>query len=161
MLTIAEAVTGAVAIYGAALSSYIFFRNRRLERNVLSVTYGWSYSVPGPMDVPELLKLEATNTCRHEVVVFSLSLDIPGFCRITPAFLDKEGDKEDTKNEYFSEGARLKPGEQISATFDYAELMQFIERMNWVTPLRVRATCEDTLENFFFGSWFEIGKEQA
>ena len=159
MLTVAEAVTGAVAIYGAVLSSYILYRNMRSARNKLSVTYGWSYSVPGPVNVPQLLELEATNTGRHDMVVFSLRLDIPRFCRITPAFLDKEGNKEESKNRYFAKGVRLKPGDQISATFDYAELKQFIERMKWTTPLRVRAVCEDTLENYFFGSWFEIGKD--
>ena len=173
MESILSVVTPILALYGAALSTYICIRNIRSERVEIFVTHGWSYAVTtdGVENPPEKLQLYATNTCRQDVVVGSLTLDIPDFMRITPQFL--EHNKQKTVLDGLTSAIRradltkrkdsdqvLKPGHQLEVSFDYSRLVEVLRRRGMVMPLRVRAVFEDTLENLFFSSWFHIGKHK-
>ncbi|MDE2805353.1 MAG: hypothetical protein OXN18_09445 [Gemmatimonadota bacterium] len=172
--SVVSLLTPILAVYGAALSTYICIRNIRSERVKIFVTHGWSFAVTGkgPEESPEKLQLCAVNECRQDVVVGSLTLEIPGFCRITPQFLEYEKRPnwldsitsvvrrpDTTKQE--SGHDILKPGHQLEVAFDYSRLVEALGNRGTDMPLRVRAVFEDTLENVFFSSWFHIGKDWA
>ena len=161
-----EVLTPIIAFWGAALSTYIYVKKTMSDRIKMSVTYGWGYSELDTM-IPEVLTLHAVNSCRRDVVVGSLTLEVPGLCRITPLFLDwdksdeyeySRGEKT-SQNKYVDEDQRLRPGDRIEASFDYKELVNLLKNRGLKMPLRARAVFEDTLENVFFSSWLEIGKE--
>lgn len=169
--SIMSVLTPILALYGAALSTYICIRNIRSERVKVSVTHGWSFGVTakGLEESPEKLQLYAVNECRHDVVVGSLTLEIPGLCRIAPQFLEYEKSStwfdsltsvirrpDATKQE--SAHDILKPGHQLEVAFDYSRLVEILRSRGIEMPLRVRAVFEDTLENVSYSSWFHIGK---
>ena len=172
--SIMSVLTPILAIYGAALSTYICVRSIRSERVKVFVTHGWTYGITAEgleaSQSPENLQLCAVNECRQDVVVSSLTLDIPGFCRITPQFL--EYNKKTTLLDSLSFVIRrpdakrrqaaqdiLKPGHQLDVSFDYAALVEALRSRGMAMPLRVRAVFEDTLDNVFFSPWFHIGKD--
>ena len=168
--SIISVLTPLLALYGAGLSTYICIRGIRSKRVQVFVTHGWSYgfTTEGMADSPESLELSAVNTCRQDVVVSSLTLDIPGFCRIAPGFFEYV--KRETVLDNLSSVIRrpdspqrkethqvLKPGHQLEVSFDYSQLVEDLRSRGMAMPLRVRAVFEDTLENYFFSSWFHIG----
>ena len=109
-------------------------------------------------DKPDVLLIYAVNRGRHEVVVSSLCIEIPELCRITPLFVDKMTESEHTNNKYpLEENDRLKSGQRLEISFDNHTLIEEWRRRGLEMPLRVRAVFEDTLENVFYSSWFEIG----
>ena len=57
------------------------------------------------------------------------------------------------------EHIKLKRGEQFDVTYDYKALLKWIEAINLKTPMRVRGICEDTLENYFYSVWIDIGAQ--
>ena len=105
---------------------------------------------------PEVLCLHAVNDGGRDLVVSTLSLEIPGYCLIGPKFLDHFGASDVGGDDV--EGRRLAVGDRIEVRFDNTALRELIRRLDVQKPLRVRAVLEDTLENFFFSSWFEIDK---
>ena len=162
--SIMSVLTPILALYGAVLSTIIYIREIRSERVQVFVSHGWSYGfiAEGLPDSPERLELRAVNTCRQDVVVSSLALEIPGFCRIAPEFL--EYDKRETVLDNLSSVIRrpdspqvLKPGHQHEVSFDYSQLVEGLRSRGMAMPLRVRVVFEDTLGNDFFSSWFHIG----
>lgn len=168
--SIMSVLTPILALYGAVLSTIIYIKEIRSKRVQVFVTHGWSYGLTaeGMEDSPKSLELSAVNACRQDVVVSSLTLDIPGFCRISPQFL--ECDQRATVVDNLSSVIRrpdftqrkkthqiLKPGHQLEASFDHSQLVEVLRSRGMAMPLRVRAVFEDTLENFFFSSWFHIG----
>lgn len=129
-------LTPVLALYGAVLSTIIYIREIRSERVQVFVSHGWSYgyTAEGMANSPERLELRAVNTCRQDVVVCSLALEIPGFCRIAPEFLGYG--KRETVSENLSSVSRrpdsprrkkthqvLKPGHQLEVSFDYSQLV--------------------------------------
>lgn len=171
MESVLSVLTPILALYGAVLSTYICIRNIRSERIKVFVTHGWTYVVTteDTENPPERLQLYATNTCRQDVVVRSLTLDIPDVMCITPQFLERN--KRHTILDNLTSMARrtdltkqeasheiLKPGHRLKVSFDYSRLVEVLCGRGLTMPLRVRAVFEDTLENVFFSSWFHIGK---
>ncbi len=154
--SVLEIITAVVAVYGAGLSSYLAYRNFISDKPKLSVTYGWSYPdiAAATIDSPETLTLYATNVGRREVVVSILGLELEGYACITPRFLEgvAKFPKSD-RNKNGGQKVRLKPGDAIEAVFDASQLIQFVKRSS---ALRVRAYCEDTLENSFLGRWIDM-----
>lgn len=152
--------TAAVAIYGAAFSTYTFLQQRKSEKPNLFVNYGWSYGiVDRKMSAfPEVLNLNAVNHGRRDLVVRHLSLEIPNFCLITPLFMKTEITNISDKNKYDITNTRLKSGDEVEISYDYNDLLFMLSNRGIQTPIRIRAVCEDSLENFFFSTWFEIGE---
>lgn len=172
MESIMSVLTPVLALYGAALSTYICIRTIRSERVRVFVTHGWTYGVTarGMEESPEKLNLSAVNTCRKDIVVSSLTLEIPDFFCIAPEFLDYETPgtvldnlaslirrAKNTKRRTIPQV--LKPGHTLEASFDHSRLVEVLRSRGLAMPLRVRAVFEDTLENAFFSSWFHIGEE--
>ena len=126
MEKILEMLTRIAALWGAALSTYILVRMIRAEKPNIFVTYGWSYDFDnvGMNDLPKALLLQAVNHSKREVVVNSLCLEIPGFCRITPLFLATKRARNTTHNKYSINKDRLKNGDQIDVYFDYYMLIK-------------------------------------
>lgn len=164
-------LTPLLAIYGAALSTYICIRNILSERVKVFVTHGWDYKmIDGTLDdTPTALELSAVNKCQKDVVVSHLSLEITDLGYIAPGFL--EYDKPMTVFDNIAAAIRrsgatkgkitneiLKPGHELKISFNYQQLVEALRDRGIVMPLRVRAVFEDTLENVFFSSWFRIGK---
>ena len=154
--SVLEIITAGVALYGAGLSSYLAYRSFISDKPKLTVTYGWGYPVTATTndDSPETLTLHATNVGRREVVVSILGLELEGYACITPGFLESMAKfpKLD-RNRGGGQKVRLKPGDEIEAVFDASQLIQFVKRS---PALRVRAYCEDTLENSFLGTWIDM-----
>ena len=146
-------ITILVALYGAGLSTYLVIRNLILDKPKLSVTYGWSSPIHATTKSPDTLTLHATNVGRREVVVYVLALELEGYVCITPGFLEYELLKfpKSDKNKNAEQKVRLKPGDDIETAFDASQIAQFVKRS---PASRVRAYCEDTLENRFLGTWF-------
>ena len=172
MESIMSVLTPILALYGAALSTYICFRTIRSERVRVFVTHGWTYGVTarGMEESPETLNLSAVNTCRKDIVVSSLTLEVPDFCCIAPEFLDyvTPGTVLDNIASVIRRANRtrrkttpqvLKPGHTLEVSFDHSRLVEVLRSRGSAMPLRVRAVFEDTLENVFFSSWFHIGEE--
>lgn len=172
MESITSALTPILALYGAVLSTYICIRTIRAERVRVFVTHGWRYGVTskGMDESPETLILSAVNTCRKDIVVRSLALDIPDFCGITPEFLEYETPgtvldnlasaiRRATSTRRKATPEVLKPGHKLEVSFDHSQLVEVLRRREMEMPLRVRAVFEDTLENVFVSSWFHIGEE--
>ena len=172
MESITSALTPILALYGAVLSTYICIRTIRAERVRVFVTHGWTYGMTarGMAESPETLNLSAVNTCRKDIVVSSLALDVPGFCYITPRFLEYETPgtvldnlasaiRRATSTRRETAPEVLKPGHELEVSFDHSQLVEVLRRRGMEMPLRVRAVFGDTLENIFFSSWFHIGEE--
>ena len=153
--SVTEIVTAGVALYGAGLSSYIAARSFVSDKPKLTVTYGWGYpAIAATIDFPETLALYATNVGRREVVVSMLALELEGYACITPGFLEEMAKfPKSDKNRNAGQELRLKPGDKIESVFDASQLIQFLKRS---PELRVRAYCEDTLENRFLGKWIDM-----
>ena len=124
----------------------------------------------GMEESPETLNLSAVNTCRKDIVVGSLTLEIPDFVCIAPKFLDYEtpGTVLDNLASVIRRAKRtkrrttpqvLKPGHKLEVSFDHSRLVEVLRRRGMAMPLRVRAVFQDTLENVFYSSWFDIGEE--
>ena len=165
MDNITDVLTILIAIYGALLSTHIYMRQRKQDRVYLSVACRKSYNFNSKFDEKdcETLAVTVTNHSFHEVVICSLTLEIPAknSVLISPWMIqDSNDDSEVSINQGIvknKENIKIKRGEQFSATYDYKELLELIESFNLKTPLRVRGVCEDTLENCFFSDWIEIG----
>ena len=155
--SISEIITTIAALWGAGLSSYLAYKNLISDKPKMFVTCGWSYPVIGGImdSSPNVLNLEATNAGRREVIVHVLSLEVEGQFYISPSFLENELVKfpRSENNKNADQNKRLKPGEKINASFDVSQLMQFLKRF---PGSRIRAYCEDTLENRFLGTWIDI-----
>ena len=156
--TIIQTTVTAAALWGAGLSSYLAWRNFKADKPTMFVTHGWSQD----MDIiertiessPSALTLHATNTGRQEIVVHILGLEIEGRCCITPGILeDLTNLPPSDKNKDAQHNTRLKLGDSISAAFDLRHLIQLLGNF---PGLRIRAYCEDTLENRFLGSWIDM-----
>ena len=76
---------------------------------------------------------------------------------ITPHFLGSSSADEVVDNKYDVEDKRLQCGDRIEVVFDYEKLLNMLHDRRANLPMRVRAVCEDSLENFYFSTWFEIG----
>ena len=152
-------LTPILAVYGAGLSTYLCVKAVRSDRIQVAVTHGWGYSPEALRESksPEELTISAVNECRREIVMTSLTLEIPGLARIVPAFLEPFGAKKERLKEE-PDQTRLMPGDKIEVSFDHSALKTMLRSYRIETPVQVRAVFEDTLENLFFGSWFEIGK---
>ena len=157
MLDILVAV---IAGYGAVLSTYMLVRRVRSDKTKVVVTHGWSYSIrDNRMDNrPEYLGVYAVNHSRKEVVIHSLSLELPGLCLIAPEFLEIYGGDESPNNKNLTEDTRLRYGDKAEVSFDCEMLRTMLKRHGYSVQSRVRAVCEDTLENVYYSSWFEIGE---
>ena len=155
--TVVEIVTPMVALYGAILATAVGVKGLRSDRLSAFVSYGWSYSADsiGSSAPPEELCLHAVNDGRRDLVVSTLSLEIPEFCLIAPKFLERFGASRVRKDDV--EGQRLAVGDRIEVRFDNTALRSLLERLGVQRPVRVRAVLEDTLENFYFSSWFQVG----
>lgn len=151
-----DLVTLLVALYGAALATFLGIKELGSDRLSAIVSYGWSYSEDSIKysGSPDEIILNAVNSGRRDLVVSSLSLEIKGFCCITPAFLEEFGASKPERN--VVEGHRLCTGDRIEARFDIAALKRLIGIREVQGPVSVRAVLEDTLENFYCSSWFEI-----
>lgn len=149
-----------IAVYGAALSTYMLVRRVRSDKTKVVVTHGWSYNIRNNrMDNrPEYLGICAVNHSRKEVVVQSLSLEIPGLCLIAPGFLEIYGGDKSPNNRNLTEDTRLRCGDKAEVSFDCKMLRAMLNKHGYSVQLRVRAVCEDTLENVYYSSWFEIGE---
>lgn len=154
--TVVEMLTPILAMYGAILATVVAVNRLRSDRLSAFVSHGWSYSQDSLMNSapPKHLFLHAVNNGRRDLVVSSLTLDIPGCCRIAPGFLDQFGATNIGYDDV--EGRRLSVGDRIQVQFDNLALRSMIQRLPVQPPVRVRAVLEDTLENYFFSSWFEI-----
>lgn len=150
-----EVITLVIADYGAVLSSYLGIRHLRSQKPKMSVTHGWSYGedvrVP---TTPKYLHLHAVNTGNPDIVIQILALDIPNFMILTPGFLAHGVQSQYSNFKGNVQGRRLKAGDKIEICFDYTMLLEFFEKRK--LPLRVRAVCEDTLENWYNSEWFEM-----
>ena len=155
-----EIITTITAIWGAGLSSYLAYKNFISDKPKMFVTYGWSYPITGGImdSSPYALDLYATNVGRREVVVHVLALEVEGRACISPSFLECELVKfpKSENNKNADQYKKLKHGEQINASFDASQLMQFLKSF---PGLRIRAYCEDTLENRFLGTWIDIDRK--
>ncbi|MCY3813471.1 MAG: hypothetical protein OXH15_16880 [Gammaproteobacteria bacterium] len=80
-------LTPVVAIYGAGLATWTALRGWRADKPSVFVSYGWVFDIPMGAN-PSALTLTAVNDGRRDLIVESLSLEVPGYCCITPAFLD-------------------------------------------------------------------------
>ena len=63
-----------------------------------------------------------------------------------------------SNNKYPVSNTRLKCGDQTDISFDYDALSKMLTERGYGAELKIRAVCEDTLENFYFGAWFEMDK---
>ena len=163
MESVSEILTPLLALYGAALSTYVFYKNMQSRRPTMFVSHGWSYDFGQRRDLdwfPVTLNLHAVNHGQPEIVVSSLGLEIPEFCIITPNFVDSNSADESDNNKYEVEDKRLHHGDRIEVVFDYGKLLHMLHSRGVTFPVRVRAVCEDSLENFYFSTWFEIGRER-
>ena len=164
MVIAIQIVTALVALYAAGFSTWLFFRQKRLDRPNVWVGPAFHYPITGRRmaDHPAALVLKATNSGRHETVLTELALEIPGFVAITPLFLTaKTEDRTSRHNRYEIDNARLAPGDTITVSFDYAQLLTMLSDHSIDTPLQVRGLCHDSLYNFYASRWFEIGREAA
>lgn len=161
MVDLVDILVAIVAVYGAVLSTYMLVRRIRSDRFNIFVTHGWAYSLSdNSMDKsPKSLTISAVNHGAREVVIESLCLEIPSFCRITPMGLELMNGGSCPNNKYPVEKTRLKCGDQIEASFDYAALSKILTQRGFGARSRIRAVCEDTLENVYASAWFEMGLE--
>ena len=156
--------TALIAFYGAVFSTVLFFRQKRLDRPKIEVSHAFHYAVAPDRKrdaPPAALLVQAVNSGRQELVVTHLALEIPGFTAITPSFLTlKRGNRKSRYNRPQLDKARLRPGDMMETSFDYAQLLAMLDDHGIDTPLQVRGLCYDTLGNFFSASWHEIGREE-
>lgn len=163
METATEVLVPLLALYGATLSTYVCYKNIQANRPKLFVTHGWSYDIDKGGSFgwfPTTLNLYAVNQRQREVVVSSFGLELPDSNVITPPFLDISESDGNSNNKYDVEDKRLQYGDRIEIVFDYRKLLDRLHGRNAKLPLRVRAVCEDSLENFYFSTRFEIGNER-
>ena len=151
-----EWITLAIAGYGAVVSSYLGFRHLKAQKPMMSVTHGWTYgseNIRGN-DTRECLHLHAVNTGSPDIVVQILALDVPNYMVMTPSFIEFNIQSQYSEHNSKIQGQRLKSGDTLEARFDYAILLNFFESRK--IPQRVRATCQDTLGNFYYSEWFDL-----
>lgn len=156
---VAQVVTLLVALYGAVVATILGYQRFRSDRLSVFVSFGWTLG--RRKGTAAALTLEAVNDGRRDVVVSSLTLEIPGICRVTPAFLESLSSTSVRHQKEPAHHLRLRPGETTQAVFDNAALQAFVrDRLGLKDPaVRVRAVLEDTLENCFFSRWFELDEE--
>ena len=155
-----EIITLLLALYATALSTYICFRQIKSEKPNVSVTVGWSHAGVFGEELPETpqsLELHAVNRGRRDVVITIFALEVPGFACITPDFLPLT--QEHTKYDKYpiEKNQRLKYGEEVSVSFDYAGILELLDKKRIVKPLKICAVLGDSLGNYFCSSWIEIG----
>lgn len=157
-------LTFLVALYGAALSTFVYFRSIQTGKTNVLVSRGYSYefSDGALSDIPDTLTLSATNFSNHEVVIVNICLEIPGFANIAPGFLVPElaNVKKSEKNKGEISRTRLKKGDSADVTFDYLSLSEFIVKKGKNLPFKVRGVCETSLEEFYYTDWFSIGDDR-
>lgn len=178
---VVEVTALVIALYGAIVATIVAVQGLRADRASVFVSHGWSYSVddfvrPGHPQPHELL-LTAVNSGRRDVVVRSLGLEIPGLgAVVSPEFVESTLIQEDGRLQFLPQKAaesrpqeryrrndrRLTPGEKMELRFDAEELGRLLDQMHrhrGVGTGRVRAVLEDTTENRYCGSWFEIRED--
>ena len=162
METIKEVLIPLLALYGAGLSTYVCYKNIQSNRPKVFTTHGWSYEVDQNRRLnwfPTTLTLHAVNRGQQEVVVVSLGLELSNSNIILPTYFDPNDADAPEKNEHDAEDKRLQYGDKIEVVFGYENLLNGLRGQKANLPMRVRAVCEDSLENFYFSTYFEIGKE--
>ncbi len=153
---ILSVVALAIALYGAALSTHFHVRRVRSEQIDVSVSIYTAYPLTdtGIEAMPKTLGLVAVNTCRRDVVVDGLFLEIYGFACLSPQIVNDPDVEED--------GPRpraLEPGHRFETSFNYPHLIEWLltRRRKFVPPIRVRGMLLDTLGNRFYSRWRRIG----
>lgn len=162
MESVSEILTPLLALYGAALSTYVFYKNMQSKQPTMFVSHGWSYDFDQRHHLdpfPTTLNIHAVNHGQSEIVVASLGLEILELFVVTPNFVDSNNAEESDYNKYDIEDKRLRHGDRIEVVFDYEKLLHIMHSRGLTFPMRVRAVCEDSLENFYFSTWFEIGND--
>ena len=161
MPNLTEILIAIVAVYGAALSTYMLVRRIQSEKPKVLVAHGWTYALgeKGMDKTPTSLDIQAVNHGARDVVVQSLCLEIPDLCRITPKFLASMSGDSSPNNKYPVSNTRLKCGDQTDISFDYDALSMMLTERGYGAELKIRAVCEDTLENVYIGEWFKMDKD--
>ena len=159
---IIAAISIIIAGYGAVLSTIVLVRRIRDDRFDVFVSHGYSYERKNLIrgNDPDALTISAVNRGKRELKSTILGIDIPDYCIITPTFLDEITNADSENNKCIDEKITLKPGDKIEASFDYKHLTIFlVNNLGRELPCRIRPVYEDTLENVFCGTWFELGGE--
>lgn len=155
-----DIITLLLALYATALSTYICFRQIKSEKPNVSVEIGRSHAVVFGKEFsksPQSLKLHAVNRGRRDVVIEIFALEILGFASITPGFLPPKQEPAKYDKYPLEKNQRLKYGEAVSVSFDYARLLELLDKQRIVKPVKVCAVLRDSLGNYFCSSWIEIG----
>ena len=72
-----ELITAAVALYGAALSTYVFWAERKDKRRHVRVSISNGFLALGPELSPPMLLIEATNPGSRTVVLNTPGISLP------------------------------------------------------------------------------------
>ena len=70
-------VTAAVAVYGAALSTYTLIQNRKEKQRKISVKLSNGFLTSGPELSPAMLLIEATNPGNRTVILNTIGIFLP------------------------------------------------------------------------------------
>ncbi|MGO9019660.1 MAG: hypothetical protein ACLQVJ_15060 [Syntrophobacteraceae bacterium] len=70
-------VTAAVAVYGAALSTYTLIQNRKEKRRQIRVKLSNGFLTSGPELSPAMLLIEATNPGNRTVILNTVGISLP------------------------------------------------------------------------------------
>lgn len=161
---IIAAISIVIAGYGAVLSTIVLIR--RIEDNKVDifVSYGYSYKVKTSLNGnnPDALIISAVNQGKRDSKLRMLGIEIPDYCIVAPGFIDAMIGTSSEYNKDVDGRIVLKSGDEIEVSFDYKQLTGFlVKKFGRGPPCRIRPVYEDTLNNYFPGTWFKLGKEDC
>ena len=108
---------------------------------------------------PNALTIGAVNQGKRDSKLRMLGIEIPDYCIISPGFIDAMIGTSGDHNKHVDGRITLNSGDEIEVCFDYEKLTGFLAKnLGRELPCRVRPVYEDTLENSFFGTWFQLGE---
>ena len=150
-----------IALYGAVLATFVAVKDWLAGRTSVFVSYGWVYTMEGLANhaPPDQLLLTAVNDGRRDVVVGTFTLELPDLGRVTPAFF--AGQQPRSKASTCAgaiEGKRLAPGDSVQVKFDGKAVRALVRQKFDKGPVELRGVLEDSLENHYFSSSFEVGE---
>lgn len=135
------AITAAVAVYGAGLSTYSQIRRSREKKIRVKVSLSFGFRPVGADIGPQMLILAAMNHGEKPVMLTSCALWLPGNRRMV-SIPQRSFDMVSLPHE-------LKPGRSCQQFFTMREIAEALHENRWTGIVKLRAEYGDALGNHY------------
>lgn len=146
-----DVVLFAIAIYGAALSTFNWRQSVRKDRRQITVSLSTTMPVWGSQLGAPYVKLEAVNTGQRVVTVKTLTLETPSGGRIAPMLADRFPGMPDTRLP-----VSLSDGQAAQLSLPYSDIAEALLANGQNRKIKLTPVCVDSADNVYRGEPWDV-----